>query len=497
MRRKKPLLFILLLSLLFISCEKEEPQINDPNAPEINLMTARISTAPGDIFLIEAVIKDDVGIKTINLQKTDWYLDKDIVLTDSIRKEYNLRYKFLTPANAEAIPHTLIVSVEDLGGNITSVDVQVTLDKDVEAPQFNITSPTNGSRIMADNKVSFFIEVTDNIGIDTFYISAPIFGLDSTITFDPVNSRYIYVNDFWVPNPIADGEYYINIFASDSTGNTTAEIIALTAGEVQTDEIYIVGGATWSGWDDPSASNPMLMKQDAENEGWYEIITYSYGVQDQNGVKFIGQRGWGPNNWGLDPSDPTKMVNDDGSDKIILAEEGYWKVRFNPSLLEYTIEKADPAIGQQSEMYILGSGMAGMDNGWLNPSAAISMTQDAGNPYIYTATVEFTATGSDDWGATFIFIGDKNDVSAFNLGFNYYPEAAIDPNWTDYPGYVVGDLSLNLDPLTVDQLSGITTWPPEGNWNGVPYIAYYEQAGTYEIRLDYYIRHASITKISE
>lgn len=497
MKSRITLILFSLLALVFIRCEKEEPPVNDPNAPVIKLITTRISTAPEDVFWLEADLSDDIGLKTVNLLKSDWYLNKDIVLTDSVRTSYELRYKFKTPLEAENIPHTMVLSVEDVGGNITSVDVPIHLDKDIEAPVFTIQSPESGSSIKADDKISFFIQVDDNIGIDTFSVSAPIFNLDTTIIFDPVNPKYIFIDDFWVPNPIADGEYYINVFASDSTGNESAEIITLVAGEVKADEVYIVGGATWSGWDDPSTANPMLMKQDLENEGWYEIITYSFGIQDYNGVKFIGQRGWGPNNWGLDPSDPTKMINDDGSDKIVLAEEGYWKVRFNPTSLEYSVEKADPTIATRSEMYLLGSGMAGMDVAWTNPSAALAMEQDASNSYIYTTTVEFSATGSDDWGATFIFIGDKNDISVFNLGFNYYPQSAVDQNWTDYPGYVVGDLSLNLDPLTEDQLSGISTWPPDGNWNGVPYLAYYEQPGIYEIKLDYYIQHASITKISE
>lgn len=497
MKKRIPLIFLAFLSLMFIRCEKEDPMVNDPNSPTINLITSKISTAPEDVFWVKAILADDIGLKRVNLSKTDWYLDKDIMLNDSVLTEYQLLYKFKTPAGTEGGSHVLSVTVEDVGGNTTSVDIPVTLDKDVVSPEIIVTTPENGSRIMADDKISFFIEVTDNTGVDTVTIEAPVFGLDTTIVFDPVNSRYIFMDDFWVPNPISDGEYYITISATDSTGNYSEEVVALVAGEVKADVVYIVGGATWSGWNDPSANNLMIMSPDVENEGWYEIITYSYGTADYNGVKFLGQQGWGPNNWGLDPSDPSKMINSDGSDKILLEEEGYWKVRFNPTLLEYSIEKVDPAITAPSEMYILGSGMVGMDVAWTNPSGAIAMTQDATYPFIYTATVEFTATGSDDWGVTFIFIGDNTDPSVFNLGFNYYPDYAIDPAWTDYPGYVVGDLSLNLDPLTTDQLSGISTWPPDGNWNGVPYLAWYEQAGTYEIKLDSYAQHASITKISE
>jgi hypothetical protein len=286
------------------------------------------------------------------------------------------------------------------------------------------------------------------------------------------------------------------VLATDSTSNRRIQIISIVVGEVAVGEVYSVGGATWSGWDTPD--NPMLMRQDQDNPGWYEIVTYSFGIQDYNGVKFVGQRAWGPLNWGLDPDNPSEMINDEGSLKIILDQEGYHKVRFSPDELAYSTEFVGADTPVRSEMYILGSGMVGMDNAWLDPSKAFPMTQDPDNPYIYTATLEFTDIGVDDWGANFIFIGNKDNLSDFSLGFRYFPKETRDPEWLDWYGYVIGDLSLNLDPVTEDELANISDFPPsDGYWNGVPYIAYYMQAGTYNIKLDYHIRHASVTKVSE
>jgi len=57
---------------------------------------------------------------------------------------------------------------------------------------------------------------------------------------------------------------------------------------------------------------------------------------------------------------------------------------------------------------------------------------------------------------------------------------------------------LNLDPIIEEEIANIADFPPEdGYWNSVPYIAYYGQPGTYEIKLDYHIHHASITKVSD
>jgi len=501
MKRKLLVFVVLLLTVIQFGCDPEE-EINDPDAPVINLLRNVITTAPDDVFWVEALITDDVGIKNINLLKQDWYLDKNIYLGDSARKEYHLRYKFTTPADAVDEGHVLELSVEDLGENIISVEIPIQLNKDMVSPVFNITSPEEGGSIQGGDLLNLFIEVTDNIGVDTFLIDAPDFGIDTLISFDPVNPRYIFVNSYLVPEEMTDGTYYINLSATDSTSNKTDHAISLIVGEVAASEVYCVGGATWSGWDTPI--NPMLMRNDEENEGWYELVTYSFGIQDYNGVKFVGQRDWGPLNWGLESVGSEVMINDQSSEKIVLEEEGYHKVRFSPDEMAYEAEFVGTETPVLSEMYILGSGIVGMENAFLDPSGALPMVQDSENPYIYTATVEFTEKGvvpegeEYGWGAVFIFISNPNDVSEFNLGFTYFPEDNLDPEWIGWYGYVVGDLSLNLDPIIEEEIANIADFPPEdGYWNSVPYIAYYGQPGTYEIKLDYHIHHASITKVSD
>ena len=104
---KRTLLFYasILTGLFLWQCEPKDEPIDDPDAPLIHLITTTISTAPGHAFWIKATITDDVGLKRVNLLKQDWFLDKDIMLTDSTRKEYQLLYRFLTPAGAEEDDH--------------------------------------------------------------------------------------------------------------------------------------------------------------------------------------------------------------------------------------------------------------------------------------------------------------------------------------------------------------------------------------------------------
>jgi len=482
-----------LLMLMYNSCKKEEA-INDPTPPTIELDSENVSTAPGDIFWINANLSDDVGLKNVNLLYSGWYLDKNIDLSDSTRKEYRLSYQFLTPADATDEVHTILLTVQDAGNNVTTRELKVRLDKDILPPEFKVTKPDEGMSYFGGDKLSFFIEVTDNVGIDTFQVSAPDLGIDTTIVFNPVNPKYIFVKDYYIPDPIADGVYFINLFASDNTGNKTDQAISVMIGEIQADVVYCVGGASFGGW---QPDNPMPMQPDEADPDWFETYVYSWGIQDYNNIKFIGQKSWGPLNWGLDPNNPEVMINAENSEAIILAEEGYYKVRFSPSLLEYSAEKVEATTPLLPQMYLMGSGIVGMDMAWDDPSKSLAMIQDPDNQYIYTAEVEFTDVGFEDWGANFIFIANTNDVSDFNLGFRNIPEESLDPDWLDYPGYVVGDLSMDLDELTDGELSKISEDPPSSVWNNVPYIAYYLQAGTYEIKLDYHIKQASITKVSK
>jgi hypothetical protein len=482
MRKLLIFLMVVMVALILPNCNPEEP-IVDPTAPVIDLMTEKISTAPGFQFVIQAEVSDDVGIKSINLEKTDWYLDKTIDLSDSTRKEYQLSYKFLTPPEAELVPHTLTVSVEDVGGNIVSAEVTLIMDRDVTPPLIQVSKPESGSLIEGGDILKFFIEVTDANGIDTFRLNSTEFSIDTLVVFNPINPRYIFVKNYQLPYELAEGSYFINVEARDSTGNVAKETISLSVGGIGA--VYCVGGASFGGW---QPDNPMPMRPDEENPGWFEIVTYSWGVQDYNGVKFIGQKSWAPLNWGLDPADLSQMVNAENSEKIVLGDAGYYKVRFNPSALEYAVESVEPATEVRSEMYMLGEGITGMFDSWANPSGALAMTQDPDNPYIFTAEVEFSDVGPNDYGANFIFIGDKSNVETFHLGFRNIPEDVIDPDWPDYPGFVVGDISMDLDPLTASELETLSN-----PWDVVPYIAYYVQPGTYTIKMDYNIRHASIT----
>jgi hypothetical protein len=223
---KKYLIITILLSIGMVMCKKDDV-VNDPTPPSISLKRSVISTAPKDLFWMEAEVTDDVGLKNINLLYSDWHLDRTIDLTDSSRTSYDLLYQFRVPTEAGDGPHTILVTAEDVGGNRTSQELTVKLNKDISAPEFVKIQPANGTPVKSGDPLNFFIEVIDDRGIDTFSIKAPDFGIDTIRVFDPANPRYIYVNNTMVDDSMKVGTYYVTMQASDTTGNKTSELLMI------------------------------------------------------------------------------------------------------------------------------------------------------------------------------------------------------------------------------------------------------------------------------
>ena len=112
---KTTLLFgFLLFAALFTfnSCDDDD-NLSDVSIPEFSNFPTSISSAPGHEFVFEGMISDDNGISSVNMSYSNWYLDKTITF-DNPPKEYNLKYKFLVPADETPdSSHTIQVSVTD------------------------------------------------------------------------------------------------------------------------------------------------------------------------------------------------------------------------------------------------------------------------------------------------------------------------------------------------------------------------------------------------
>ncbi|ALJ05683.1 hypothetical protein APS56_11350 [Pseudalgibacter alginicilyticus] len=436
---------------IFLSCD-DDNEINDATNPNFSNLITSISSAPGLEFIFEGTISDDNGIENININYDNWYVDKNITFDEPL-KEYNLNYKFLVPEEEEPnSSHTIKISATDIAGNITTYDVIVSLDYDTTLPQVAFISPISGSSNTVGDLVELNIAFSDNKVLDSIIVKTESLDYEVKLKMPDNTLNYNFTDSVEIPLTGISGAIEFTATGIDKTGNTTTVYSTILVGEK--DEIfnmYAVGTSTWYEWD-PSKATEMWKNPD--NNDWF-VLEFYYTMG--NGVKFIGQLDWEPNNWGTDPNDSSKIINSQDSGTIEFPEEGYYHVEFNPYTLEYTYEKMEVDVDVKENMYLMGNGFAGYDLDW-NPADAIPMEKDSnGNPYVFTINVEITEDTS------LKFIGQTDGWSPFDCGFEVGGETILPVN---YIKCKTGDGSQDLK--------------------------FKNQAGTYTITFDYFLLRATI-----
>lgn len=443
------ILFILFSSLL--SCDDDEV-VNDSENPVFTDFPTTISSAPDYEFVLEGIITDDSGIQNVNIKYDNWYVDKYIEF-DNPPKEYNLQYKFLVPSEeTPETSHTIMVSTTDIAGNTTTHDVVVSLDYDVTVPVVEFTTPISGTSYLSGGTIDLDIHFSDDKALDSIMVTSDVLGYEVKMKMDENTTMYNFTNSIEIPLTGVTGAIELTAIGIDKTGNKTTSFSTILVGEK--DEVYnmyAVGGSMWYEWD-PSKGTQMW--KNPENTDWF-VIEFYYTLG--KGVKFVGQLGWEPNNWGTDPNDNSKIINSQDSGTIEFSEEGYYHVEFNPYTLEYTSEKMDIDVDVKENMYLMGSGFVGSDLDW-SPADAIPMDKDSnGNPYVFTINVEI----SDD--TSLKFIGQTDGWGPFDCGFEVGGETTLPVN---YVKCKAGDGSQDLK--------------------------FKEQTGWYTITFDYFLLRATI-----
>lgn len=433
------LLTLALFSIILVSCNDDD-SYDRSIIPEFPDFPTSISSAAGYEFVFEGLIKDEIGIATVDMQYPNWYLEK-VIEFDDTPKEYLLKYKFLVPEDEEPeSSHTIKVSVTNLAGNKVTHDVVVTLDMDVMAPVIEIIEPTPGTSVSKDDNVMLKVDFTDDKALDSIYVHNELFNLDMKMKMPEGTTAYNMEDSFDVPSDAVEGSQIIDIIAVDKEGNRTSASTAVIVGEKnEIHQMYAVGGSMWWEWD---VSKSTQMWKDPDNEDWFVLEFYYWTGY---GIKFVGQLDWAPNNWGLDPNDNTKIINSEDSAPIDFPDgDGYYRVKFNPYTLEYTYELMTVDVEVKSDMYIVGNGYPDYPNLDWNPDAAIKMDADPwGNPYVFTAWIQI----SDD--TSLKFIGQNDGWSPYDCGFVEGGEVQFPVN---YVKNKVGDGSSDL------KFKGQTGW---------------------------------------
>lgn len=444
-------LSIFILTFTIWSCASDDDTISDANEPATLDFSSEISSAPGLEFNVTGIINDDVGLKSINLNYDNWFLDKTIVL-DDYPTNYELNYKFLVPEDeALGSSHNITVNITDLGDNIISREVNVVLDDDQTDPEVEIISPLSGSFYETGSSIPLEVKVSDNFELQSLQVSSSSLNYDETIDFSNGELEFTYTDDIVVPENV-EGAVVVEATVTDVKGNTQISTLSFNVGEeVVYEDMYLVGGSTWFGWDPSKATR---MEQDPADDNWFEIeFYYSAG----NDVKFIGQLGWEPNNWGLDPNDSSQIINAQDSEGIGFPEgDGYYRLRFNPYSLDYSYETMNVNVQQRNEMYVMGRGYEGYNLDW-NPTDGIAMVQNPNNPYQFSIDIEFSDS------VDLKFLGQNDGWGPYDCGFQSGGEVQLPVNYVENQ---------------------------EGD--GTPDLKFNGQAGNYRIIFDYFLLRTSI-----
>jgi len=210
------------------SC-KEEEGITATEPPHIDFSSVEnpfqedsiIHAARGKTFTIEALLLDQVGIKSFNVYYPDWYLDNTIELTeyypDEILYDYDLSFNFKVPGDVdEEEEFVLKLTTSNLGNLYTEKNVVIRLDGDYVAPTItdiepgnNSTNPSEGFRIK--------YRVQDNEELKYVVFKFPHENIYDSITSFRGGKAYSYDQAF---EGLPDGKYDFYIRAVDMFENS-------------------------------------------------------------------------------------------------------------------------------------------------------------------------------------------------------------------------------------------------------------------------------------
>jgi hypothetical protein len=122
--------------IMVSGCSKDEETV--PDAP-----------IPPTVTLMEADLKDDVGLKSFTLRYDEWYLYNIVSLADSSNpKSYRVKYKFRMPDTAANKIHSITLTATNVGNKQTSRQYKISLNTDF--PKMYLTETTDPAKLTSD-----------------------------------------------------------------------------------------------------------------------------------------------------------------------------------------------------------------------------------------------------------------------------------------------------------------------------------------------------------
>lgn len=400
-------IFVAIGTFLMTGCDNAEIKTWESlGDATIELSTTEIHSEQGRSILIEAEVSDLVGLRSLNLTNTDWFLDKTIeFIPDSTVTNYSLSYNFLVPEDASDNAAKLVISVENLGGDVTTKEVSVEMDGDFNLPTLTVSDPIDGLTLqpVEINMVHMNCSVSDDRRLGYLTVASEKLSLYDSISFaDTVAMEYTYKDSIDVGGDVDSYEFAFTV--ADSAGNRVQTIRTVNVSS-DFEKLYLSDVKTEAELLSDLYGVPMLIDKVAPFTFQAKYYSSAAGTE----VKFIPQKGnFTPHCYGIDPANNDKLINNpETALPIVLPEQGYYVIDLNLETLDYTVEKITPEDDPYStymntneedlnnyvgDLCICGVGWSDFENttgwGWDGPSANRAMTVDPNNPYLYTREVE-------------------------------------------------------------------------------------------------------------
>ncbi|MBQ5452307.1 MAG: hypothetical protein IIT56_04875 [Bacteroidales bacterium] len=353
---------LLLSGAVIAGCSDDESfSAVDNQNPVVALESESIHWEFGKEFKIKAKIDDADGIKTINLKNSDLMLNNTIdilAIKGSECKSYDLDYKFTAPDSLKTETFPIVITVEDLVGNVSSVTFTANMDGDFTNPKFTVEPNSVINVIMS--AFNFKFSVSDNRVIKKVVVNFPDLNINEEITNE--TKTYDYVKNINLGDENRDYTGYIAAY--DEYDNEVKKEITISRGELADYERMYLCDVAEEDLITDVCGVPMLI----DHSGEFEYTAYYYNEKAGTEIRFIPQKAsYEPVCFGLDPDSGDKLNSDPSQAKpLVLNEAGvYYKIVFNTKQLTYStstysVDKAyDPMPGK------LGSDAPGLGlNTW-------------------------------------------------------------------------------------------------------------------------------------
>lgn len=373
----------------FISCSENDKYSSDNEAPIITLEKEADQWVPGREYTINAQIKENTGMKKVHILSSELGLNEDINFGRGLVTDFKLVYSFnISEVLSESGSYIIKIDAVDVAGNISSSQMTLSLDGDIDAPVFSVVPPKRVDLVGAPSlKYQFNLSVIDNKELDFLRIICPEMGRDDLVKIT-TGKEYSYTLDLDLGNEVKN--YNFSFIATDKAGLTT-EITSLIVVDDMPDfaAMYLADVFTEEELNSDIFGVPVYMDHVGTNV--YEILFFN-NVPGKE-IMFIPQpESFSPHCFGAssDGSGVEYAEKAEGMNKFVLADKGYYRIRLNTKARTYSAVP-ERVVETIQDIMLTGAGIADRGDWSLD---YVMKVLDADNPYEVYDIVEFKENAS-------------------------------------------------------------------------------------------------------